>query len=216
MRLLKATLLSAAFVAFAATSASAQRSGNFENSWFWGVKGGVSTLSTTGGGSASVPTWGADWLITRSKGGLYVSADESFFSRSLTAVDTHAPGGTRQVKISNMRRVDFAGMVFPTTFGPVRPYAGVGAAVSIIASAVAQPDSLGGSPDQTFTDRTDKQRSRASILVIGGAQIQMKRSAFFIQETVLPSSGDFLISSAMSFFEIGFRYNFGSSIESSR
>jgi hypothetical protein len=216
MRLLKATLLNAAFVVFAATSASAQRSGNFENSWFWGVKGGVSTLSTTGSGSTSVPTWGADWLITRSKGGLYVSADESFFSRSLTAEDTRAPGGTRQVKISNMRRVDFAGMVFPTTFGPVRPYAGVGAAVSIIASAVAQADSLGGSPSQTFTDQTEKQRSRASILVMAGAQIQMKRSAFFIQETVLPSSGDFLINSAMTFLEMGFRYNFGSSIESSR
>src|SRR5438552_19188466 len=174
MRLLKATLISAAFIAFAAMSASAQRSGNFENSWFWGVKGGVSTLSTTGSGSASVPTWGADWLITRSKGGLYISADESFFSRSLTAVDTHAPGGTRQVKISNMRRVGFAGMVFPTTFGPVRPYAGVGAAVSIIAGAVAQPDSVGGSPGQTFTDQTEKRRSRASILVLGGAQIQMK------------------------------------------
>lgn len=212
MRLLGATTI-LAVCALAATPASAQTRGNFENSWFWGAKGGIATLSTTGSGSASVPTWGLDWLITRKRGGLYVSADEAFFSRSLTAADASAAGGTRQIRISNMRRVDFAGAVFPGSLGPVRPYAGIGAAVSLIGSAVAQPDSLGGVPDRQFKDRTEKRRSRASLLVMAGAQFQAKRVAFFVQESVLPSGGDFLINSAMSFFEVGLRYNFGNSIE---
>jgi len=216
MRFLKATIILAAVFVMPAATVSAQRAGNFENSWFWGAKGGLNTFTTTGSGRASVPTWGIDWLITRSRGGLYVSADQSFFSRSLTAVDAASPSGTRQIKIRDMRRADFAGVVFPGNFGPMRPYAGVGAAVSIIASAIAQPDSIGGSPRQSFSDRTEKQRSRASLLMMAGAQFQVNRTAFFVQETVLPSGADFLVRSAMSFFEVGVRYNFGSSIEGPR
>lgn len=216
MRLLRATIMLCAVSALVAGSAAAQRPGRFENSWFWGLKGGVNSLTTTGSGSASVPTWGLDWLITRSRGGLYVSADQSFFGRSVTAVDAASPSGTRQVRIRDMRRVSLAGVVFPTQFGPVRPYAGAGAAVSILASALAQPDSIGGAPSQSFRDRTEKERSRASLLVMAGLQWQVKRTAFFVQETVLPSGGDFLVRSAMSFLEVGVRYNFGSSVESSR
>jgi len=208
------TLLAVVFVA--ASSAGAQTRGNFENSWFWGVKGGVSSFKTTGSGGNSVPTWGLDWLITRKQGGLYVSADQSFFSRSVTAVDAGSPGGTRKIKINDLRRVGFAGVVFPGPYGAVRPYAGVGAAVALLGSAVAQPDSLGGAPSSTFQSDTEKQRSRASILMLAGAQFQVKRTAFFVQETILPSGGDFLIRSALSFFEIGVRYNFGSAIEGSR
>ena len=72
------------------------------------------------------------------------------------------------------------------------------------------------SGSQSFNDATEKQRSRASLLVMAGAQLQKNRTAFFVQETVLPSGGDFLIRSALSFLEFGVRYNFGSSIEGSR
>jgi hypothetical protein len=214
MRHLRATTLIAAFL-LAGTAASAQTRDNFENSWFWGVKGGVNTFSKSGSGNTSVPTWGLEWLITRKQGGLYISADQSFFGQTVTAVDATAAGGTRQIAIKDMRRVDFAGMMFPISSGPIRPYGGVGAALSLIGSAIAQRDSAGDAPSQTFLDRTDNQRSRASLLLIAGVQLQAKRTAFFIQESVLPSGGDFLIHSAMGVFEIGLRYNFGSSIEGS-
>ncbi len=215
MRLLKATTFLAALL-LAAADVSAQTRGNFENSWFWGAKAGINTLRTNTGGTSSVPTYGLDWLITRKQGGLYVSADESFFGQTVTEPDTKSPGGTRRIKINNMRRVDFAGVVFPRTYGPVRPYAGVGAALALLGTAVAQPDSLGGAPSQAFNDQVDKQSSRASLLFMAGVQFQKKRTAFFIQETMLPGAGDFLVKSALSFFEVGVRYNFGSSIEGSR
>ncbi|MDQ6718058.1 MAG: hypothetical protein M3Z17_06890 [Gemmatimonadota bacterium] len=215
MRLSRLTAFLAACV-IAAPQVSAQSSGNFDNSWFWGVKGGVNTFTSSGSGTTSAPTWGLDWLITRKQGGLYISADQSFFGKTLTATDANSANGTRQIKLHDLRRVGFAGVVFPGPFGALRPYAGVGAAISLIGSAIAQPDSIGGAPSQTFVDNTDKQRSRASLLVMAGAQFQVKRTAIFVQETVLPSGGDFLIRSAMSFFEVGIRYNFGSSIEGSR
>ena len=215
MRLLRAATIIAA-LSLTAADLSAQVRGNFENSWFWGAKAGINTLRANSSGTSSVPTWGLDWLITRKQGGLYVSADQSFFNSTVVETDANSPSGTRQVKINNLRRVDFAGVVFPRTFGPVRPYAGVGAAIALLASAVAQPDSLGGAPSQSFDNSIDKLRSRASLLVMAGAQVQRNRTAFFVQETVLPSGGDFLIKSALSFFEIGVRYNFGSSIEGSR
>lgn len=215
MRLLKATTFLAAAL-FTAVDVSAQTRGDFENSWFWGAKAGINTLSANASGTSSVPTWGIDWLITRKQGGLYVSADQSFFGKTVVVQDANASSGTRDVRLRDMHRVDFAGVVFPRSFGPVRPYAGFGAAIAIIGSATAQPDSLGGAPSRSFNDATDKQRSRASLLVMAGLQVQKKRTAFFVQETALPSGKDFLIRSALNFLELGVRYNFGSSIEGSR
>jgi len=216
MRFATAGIVLATALVLPASAADAQRAGNFDDSWFWGLKGGVNTFSTGDGGHASVPTWGLDWLITRSKGGLYVTGDESFFGRSVTAVDPASSSGSRQVRINNMRRIGFAGVIFPHRFGAVRPYAGLGAALSILGSAVAQKDSAGKVAGQSFVDRTERERSRASLLVMAGAQVQMRRAALFAQETVLPGGPDFLIRSAMSFLEVGIRYNFGTSIESSR
>jgi hypothetical protein len=59
----------------------------------------------------------------------------------------------------------------------------------------------------------DRRRSRSSILGMAGVQIQTKRAAIFAQETMLPSNNDFMITSVLSFFEFGVRYNFGSSID---
>src|SRR5687768_1679674 len=93
----------AAFVALDVSAAAAQSTRHFENSWFWGVKGGI--LSYQVQSEISPPdnnggyTWalmgGADWLITRKRAGLYLSFDHSFFNRdsvflndSVTPVDT--------------------------------------------------------------------------------------------------------------------------------
>ncbi len=223
MRLLKAVTVCAAACALLSQPATAQRANTFDNSWFWGLKTGATFFSTpgtpttsSGSTSASVPTWGLDWMITRKHGGLYISADESFFNRTLTATDASSATGTRQIKINGLHHVDFAGLVFPARHNAIRPYAGIGAAISILGSAVAQADSLGGAPSRRFIDDTENKRSRASVLIMGGVQFQgaLSHTAFFVQETVLPSGPQFLINSPMSFLEVGIRYNFGSSIES--
>jgi hypothetical protein len=69
----------AGVVATAALSATASAQANryFDDSWFWGVKSGVATFSPTLGPSETAATYGAEWLITRTRGGLYVSFDQA-------------------------------------------------------------------------------------------------------------------------------------------
>ena len=214
MRLLKAVSICVAGCALLALPCRAQELGTFDNYWFWGVKGGVNSFSIPGTVKKSAPTWGLDWMITRTHGGLYVSADQSYFTRTVISADPSASGGTRKVLISDMRRVGFGGLVFPPPYGRLRAYAGLGAAISILGKAVAQNDRAGGAPSQQFIESTDHARSRASLLAMAGTQLQIGRTAFFMQETWLPSGAEFLVPSTMSFFELGLRYNLGSSKES--
>jgi hypothetical protein len=213
MRLLKLASLCLVACAAMATPASSQQFGKFDDSWFWGAKGGAGSFTTAPNASKSAPTYGLDWMITRTRGGLYVSADQSSFTRTVTLADANAANGRRQVVINDLRRVGFSGVVFPPPYGRMRAYAGLGAAISIIGSAIAQNDSVGGAPSQDFLDKTESARSRASLMALVGGQIQFGRTAYFMQETVLPSGAEFLVPSTMSFFEVGIRFNFGSSVD---
>ncbi len=210
----KLLLFSATLMASASISSAQSRP--FENSWFWGVKGGVNTFSSAGNGGSSAPTYGLDWVITRAQGGLYVSADQSFFKLDVRSPDASAAGGTRGVAINDLRRFSIGGLIFPVRYRALRPYAGAGYSIALLGSARPRPDSLGGSAGSTFIKATEDARSRASLMFMGGVQLEAKRGAFFAQETILPSSSDFLLSGNLSFFEVGFRYNVGSSIDRNR
>jgi hypothetical protein len=216
MRFGKLFFAGIAAAALTASSALAQRTAPFEDSWFWGFKGGVNTFSTGVNGTASVPTWGTDWLITRDHGGLYISADQSFFNRTITSTDATSANGRRDVQIRNLNRFGFAAIAFPSRIGIFTPYGGVGAAISLIGHATARPDTLGGAAGPAFLDATEKARSRASLQVIAGLQTQSTRLGFFVQETYLPGGKEFLVRNAMSILEVGIRHSFGSPSESER
>jgi hypothetical protein len=213
MRLLKLATLCLVACATMAITASAQQFGKFDDSWFWGAKAGAGSFTTSATASKTAPTFGLDWMITRTRGGLYVSADQSSFNRTVTLADASSANGKRQVVINDLRRVGFGGLVFPPPYGRMRAYAGLGAAISILGSAVAQNDSAGGAPSQDFINKTENARSRASLMAMFGGQIQFGRAAYFMQETILPSGAEFLVPSTMSFLEVGIRFNFGSSID---
>ena len=216
MRLLKLFFVGITATALIGAPCSAQANTRFQDSWFWGGKAGVNTFSTGTNGTAAVPTWGLDWLITRDRGGLYVSADESFFNRRVTSEDAASPNGRREVQIQNMRRFSFALMALPPRIGVFNPYGGVGAAMSLIGNTTPRPDTLGGAAGQAFISATEKARSRASLLVMAGVQTQSPRLAFFVQETILPGGREFLVKNAMSILEFGVRHSFGSPSEGSR
>jgi hypothetical protein len=214
MRLAKLFAAGIAAAALISSPSAAQRTAPFEDSWFWGLKGGVNTFSTGTSGMTAAPTWGADWLITREHGGLYLSADQAFFSRNVTTDDAAASNGRRDVRIKNMNRFGFAMIAFPKKIGIFSLYGGAGAAISVLGSATARPDSLGATASQPFIDAADKARSRASLLFMAGIQTQSSRVGFFVQETVLPGGRDILVSNSMSVLEIGVRHSFGSPSES--
>jgi hypothetical protein len=210
--LLIAALATAA--ALAPVTASAQRPRDFDDSWFWGAKAGVSTFSPTLGGTQSTATYGLDWLITRTRGGLYVSGDESNVSAVSAVLDPSASAGFRSVNVHKLRRIGFAALAFPWTFGRFRPYAGLGLMVSVIGTATPVMAASETTVDDAVLQRIDDRSSQAGILGMAGLQLQFHKLAVFGQASFSPSSSNFLLNnSALGFYEGGIRYNFGTSRE---
>ncbi len=203
--------LVAAMVVSAAAQAQAIR--DFDNSWFWGAKAGINTFGAAGHGNGTAPNLGIDWLITRSKGGLYVSGDQAIFNHDVDIADPGSTTGTRTVRVDDMRRLSFAALAFPKHFGGITPYAGVGYMIAVLGDARIRLDSLNAFPSNSFIDKVETARSRSAVLGMLGVQIQTRRAAIFAQETMLPANSQFLLNSVLSFFEFGVRYNFGSSID---
>ena len=203
--------LFAAMVVSAAAQAQVIR--DFDNSWFWGAKAGINSFSAPGHGNGTAPNIGIDWLITRSKGGLYVSGDQSIFNHDVDVADPGSTTGTRTVRVDDMRRLSFAALAFPKHFGGITPYAGVGYMIAVLGDARIRLDSLNAFPSNSFIDNVEAARSRGAVLGMLGVQIQTRRAAIFAQETMLPANSQFLLNSVLSFFEFGVRYNFGSSID---
>jgi hypothetical protein len=213
MQKLRAVAVALVATMVASTSASGQGMRNFDNSWFWGFKTGVNTFSAPGHGNTSTADFGIDWMITRVKGGLYVSGNQSIFQRDVEVSDQGSNTGQRTVRVNDMRRLTFAAVAFPKHFGGITPYGGLGYMLAVLGDARVGIDSVNTFPDNAFFDKVDSRRSRGAVLGMLGVQIQTKRAAIFAQETMLPSNATFLFPSVLSFFEFGVRYNFGSSID---
>jgi len=210
--------LRAVFVALVATvvvsgTARAQGNRNFDNSWFWGFKSGVNTFSVPGHGNTSTVDLGIDWVITRTKGGLYVSGNQSIFQRDLEFLDPASTSGQRTVRVHDMRRITLGALVFPKHFGGITPYGGLGYQITVLGDAQVFVDSVNTFPTNAFLDEIENERSRSAVVAIGGVQIQASRMAIFAQETIAPSNSNFLFRSVLNFFEFGVRLNFGSSID---
>lgn len=199
-----------------ATPVHAQTSRPFENSWFWGVKAGTMRFATNDE-SRTVGTVGADWVITRKTGGLYVSFDMANFESRARVADANAGGGFRDVQLNDLRRVGVAGMIFPVKYGRVRPYGGIGMSLELLGDAAVVTDSTappGDSPDRTFLNAVDDRRSQVGLLFLGGVQAEFRRLAAFAQASVVPNAGRLLIGrDPLIALQFGVRWNFGTSIE---
>jgi hypothetical protein len=192
--------LSLAAAALAPTAVRAQRierastsGGTFEDSWFWGAKGGVSHFSSASE-TVNAPMVGGEWLITQRRVGLYLSVEQSFFDTRSAVFDPSINGGARPVDLKDLRRYNAQLMAFPVQLGRVRPYAGIGFAISVIQNA----NPLGtytssGAQDSVFA-RVDDETSRSSLVLTGGFQSQWSRLALFVQGTAMPTRARFLIN----------------------
>ena len=213
MQKLRAVVVALAATVVVSASARAQENRNFDNSWFWGFKSGVNTFSVPGHGNTSTVDLGIDWVITRSKGGLYVSGNQSIFERDLEFVDPASTSGRRTVRVNDMRRITLGALAFPKHFGGITPYAGLGYTIAVLGDARIFVDSADTFPSNAFLDEIESERSRSAVVAIGGVQIQASRFAIFAQETIIPANATFLFRSVLNFFEFGIRLNFGSSID---
>ena len=192
--------------------ASAQADRDFRNSWFWGAKAGVSSFSTMTTKNKIAPLVGGEWLITRSKFGLYLAYDHSIYDATAGIADMS--GNAFMIDIRNLRRITAAGLMFPKAYGFIRPYAGLGASLNFISRASSVDRFSNPGDQQIIDDEIAERRDRASFLLMGGVQTQYKRVAPFGQVTMQPSQQRFLLGERPLFiFEGGVRINLGSSIE---
>ena len=209
MRKLPIMFVAGAILAVA-QPANGQTGELFRDSWFWGAKAGILTVGTTEEPSVTRPTYGGEWLITRTVAALYVHADYSPFTTTGGVDDPAASEGRRSVEFNNLRRVGFAVLAFPRTFWFVRPYAGLGAELQLLGSARALADTAGETVTLAVANRIEDARSRAAVSAMAGAQAHFGRAAAFAQLTMTPGSQRFLINDdPLAVFEVGIRYNAG-------
>lgn len=234
MRTLRGVLLSAAALAvLLPAAAEAQQGRRFENAWFWGIKGGGtlyehSSVGQDAGGAygAAVADWnlaptvGLEWLITRTRGGLYASYEQGLLEeRTGYTLDAFDPNASiAAVDLNNLRRVNLAGMLFPPVNRWMQPYVGLGVSLVQIADAeTVNPEVFADAAEQeAFEDFITEQRTQLQPLAILGVQARLQPFSVFIQGTATRFDERFLIrggSSAMVTYEIGIRYNIGSAIE---
>ena len=196
---------------------SAQEGRLFKDSWFWGAKVGTmkyATLESEG----YAQLIGAEWLITRTRGALYLAVDEAFFGvNGYSSVDNpYSTTGRQLVVLNDLRRATIAGFVFPTMKrGYLRPYAGAG--FVLLDFHAASPASAGSNSaeNQYVLETLQVSKSGASIIGIVGLQAQLKRLSAFGQGSLMPAQGTtFLLNGNYTLIlEVGLRYNIGTSID---
>jgi hypothetical protein len=217
-------LATAAVLAAVISQPSAAQSGRqFRDAWFWGVRGGVLGYSSDATDNAGAPLAGVDWLITRSRGGLYVGVDQAFLTTEGYFTTPGASGFTDpRVQIKYQRRILVAGMLFPMQSPTTHPYVGLGVSVNKVGSTSYLTDFASGAQFNLAQDSVQSRRAAISPTVIAGLQRRLAPFSVFAQGTAtFFSSGYFLryqnAKRPVGFsLEGGIRYNVGSSIDKVR
>lgn len=209
MRTIRRLATGLALLSVVPAAAAAQDSRPFTDSWFWGIKGGT-TMAKTSVESEVAPSVGLDWLITRSRAGLYLSLEQAFFDEMQGRV-TDGTGMTSDVRFKNLRSASFALVAFPGNFERVRPYAGIGMAFNLVQRA----RSTDPFASQATLMEIEERRSRTSFMFMGGVQGELDRVSLFAQAAAMPSGRDFLLDGGNATYTLqaGVRLNVGSAIE---
>jgi hypothetical protein len=220
MRLLRVPLAAAIFAALLAQPSAAQEGRPFQNAWFWGAKGGVLNWSSDWTDNAGSPMVGIDWMITRSRAGLYVSLDHSFVTTN-SYVRTDNSGGD-VVELSGLQRVTMAAVAYPLQTPTLHPYVGVGGSLQRVGTATLLTNITLPALRQAAADTIQSRRVTVAPMFIAGVQKRLLGFSVFAQGT-----GTFLQKGFFLRYEDpkrglqwsaegGIRYNVGSSIDRER
>ena len=187
---------------------------SFEDSWYWGAKGGAVRFGTSTDGRVTAPLAGGEWLITRSHSALLVSAEQAFFDRTSVVADPYTDDGTHVVSIKDARRYSAAALAAPASYGRFRPYLGLGLALQVIRDATPTGDFATQAQYTFVQDRVDAGQSSVSAFLLAGAQAQVGRFALFAQASTASAQRRSLWNmGGASQIEGGIRYNLSSAFE---
>lgn len=222
MRIVRTVVVAGLTIAAIPALSVAQSANSFDNGWFWGAKGGITQFDAVdmqAGGfkTVSAVTVGGEWLITRSRGALYLSAEQSFFDEVSAVFDPTSPGAARPVTISDMRRYHIGVLAFPVSWGGARPYIGVGYAINVIQEAQPQGTFTSEEVMDSVFSRVDRQSSRATFAITAGVQLQAGPIALFGQAATMPTRDNFLINASSNtlLFEAGIRFRLSDAFDKS-
>ncbi|HEU4643101.1 MAG TPA: hypothetical protein VFS44_11650 [Gemmatimonadaceae bacterium] len=206
-----------ALVALLPAVGAAQSSRLFKNSWFWGAKVGLMSYSTAAQKNSTAASIGAEWLITRSRGALYVAGEQAFFDATSAVQDNASAPNAYRVSIKDMRRYTAAALAFPVAWGTLRPYAGVGFSLNLIQHATLADPVADTAQLVVVQNRIANQKDRIAFITMAGVQAQYRRVSLFGQLTYMPAKENFLLNGRTTYMlESGVRYNFGSSVDQPR
>ena len=217
MRMTRTLIVATALIAALPQIGSAQLGRSFKDAWFWGLKVGAMDYNSSTTTHQQAPLGGVDWLITRNRGGLYVSYSQALFTDQ-AGILLEGDTAVHVINLKNMRRVDIAAMIFPGTGLYARPYAGVGVSVKQINSAEPADLSSFSSPDQLANAQAFvmQLRTAASPYFIVGTQLRLPFFSLFFQGSASPANKNMFLYNGKAFhltYEGGIRLNVGSSIE---
>lgn len=207
------TFIPVAMALLAATPLTAQQQRLFRDSWFWGAKGGIMSLTTRPTSRDSVvrvtaPTIGGEWLITRTQGALYVAFDQAFMNATTFVADASQTSGERKVVVKDLRRFTLGLMAFPKTYGALRPYVGAGVGITLVGSAEPQGTFSDAAARKSVNTTVNSGKSGAAPVLIGGLHADTKRVSFFAQGTIATFTEQFLMKGSTPIgLEFGVRYN---------
>lgn len=224
MRLLRVLAAATSFAAVLALPSAAQEGKQFKDAWFWGAKGGALIYSSNYSTDAGyAPTAGIDWMITRTNGGLYVSADQSFFSSTGAFGEIGSTGPRdRLVTLRNLTQISAAAVGFPMQSPTLHPYAGIGVSYNRIGSITPVGTYDNAVQMAAGTDSIQAKKVAFAPFVMAGVQKRLPRFSVFAQGTGTFLRNDFFLHYPKPKFGLqyaiqgGIRYNVGSSIDRAR
>jgi hypothetical protein len=217
MRTIRGLAIALTALALAPQVGSAQLGRRFENAWFWGLKGGTLVYSTVAVSNQVAPLLGAEWVITRRHGGLYVSFDHGLMSEQAQYlnVDMLPDTSIADMELKDIRRYNMAALVFPDIGRWVRPYVGLGASLTQVARATNRTGYSSTAEELSTEGLIAEYKATLSPLSIAGVQLRLPLASVFAQATAMQTPQRFFLRGGSSFtysLEAGIRYNIGSSI----
>ena len=212
MRMVRWLASGLALIALTASTAAAQDGRLFRDSWFWGVNSGVMSFSTQSVANQTATFINGEWFITKTKGGLYLSIGEAFFTASGTVNDNL--GNPYNVQVKDMTQVMADAMALPVSWGALHLYAAGGFILNIAHSATIVDSILNPNVKDQVQQNLNNQRDAICFNLMVGLHAQLKRAAIFGNFVWMPTPSNFVLSGRSAYFlQGGIRFNFGPSEE---
>jgi hypothetical protein len=218
MRTIRGLAIALAALAVLPQAGNAQLGRRFENAWFWGGKAGTLVYSTVAETNQAAWVFGAEWLITRRRGGLYLSVDHAIMTEQVQYINLDMLPDTSiaDMELKDIRRYNMAAMIFPDLGRWVRPYVGLGASLTQVARATNRATYTSMDEELSTENLISDYKATLSPLSIVGVQLRLPLASVFAQGTAMATPQRFFLRGGNTFtysLEAGIRYNVGSSIE---